>query len=215
MSIKISELPQASTVNNTDLVPIVQGGSTKKAEAMLLNLDNYSTTEQRIGTWIDGKPLYKITLTGTIPSTSVNGTMAEGKTYINIPNIDLINIVSQFFDGGDGVFINLPYLTNAGYQVKSNVNASYLSIYNGVTTYNGKTFYVTLNYTKTTDTATTNLLNTTRLMNTGELVGMGDRVELTSLANELTDNNVGEQEVKKVTPSETTEEKTEGSGDTI
>lgn len=36
MSVKISELPQASTVNNTDIIPIVQDGATKKASAGLI-----------------------------------------------------------------------------------------------------------------------------------------------------------------------------------
>lgn len=38
MSIKISELPQALSVNDTDLVPIVQSGATKRANANLIRL---------------------------------------------------------------------------------------------------------------------------------------------------------------------------------
>lgn len=53
MSIKISELPQASTVNNTDVIPIVQNGTTKQVTTELLKSINYSTTEQIIGKWID------------------------------------------------------------------------------------------------------------------------------------------------------------------
>lgn len=40
MSIKISELPQASTVNNTDLIPIVQEGTTKQATAGMISPTN-------------------------------------------------------------------------------------------------------------------------------------------------------------------------------
>jgi len=36
MSIKISNLPEADFVNNEDLIPIVQNGTTKRAEAVLL-----------------------------------------------------------------------------------------------------------------------------------------------------------------------------------
>lgn len=39
---------------------------------------------------------------------------------------------------------------------------------------------------------TAQTLNNALQTNTGSLVGMGDRTELTSLANEVTDNNVGE-----------------------
>lgn len=42
---------------------------------------NYSTTEQVIGTWIDGKPLYEITISGT-----VNG-MTSGTHTINYSDI--------------------------------------------------------------------------------------------------------------------------------
>lgn len=73
--------------------------------------------------------------------------------------------------------------------------------------------------------ATTNRsLNLMRGENTGSLVGMGDRAELTSLATELTDNNVGnteqvekqveqvKEQVKNIS-AEPIEIKTEGSGD--
>lgn len=58
----------------------------------------------------------------------------------------------------------------------------------------------------TTSASTLNLLNAP-LMNTGSLVGMGDRAELTSIASELTDTNVGEKEVTII------KDKAEGSGD--
>lgn len=220
MSIKISELPQASTVNNTDLVPIVQGESTKKAEAMLLNLDNYSTTEQRVGTWIDGRPLYRRVIAGK------NTTAGDASYRVTVTGIEAEEV--RWFDGYG--YSSVPAYIPFGYLGVTYVSGTFrldnfffgnFRKYNGVNEIFYRTTYALTNvtfivlYTKSTDTATTNSLNTTRLMNSGELVGMGDRVELTSLASELTDNNVGEQEVKEVTPSETTEEKTEGSGDTI
>lgn len=63
MNIKISEMPQATSVSGSDLIPIVQSGVSKKATKNLLN--SYSTSEQVVGTWIDGKPLYRKVITGT------------------------------------------------------------------------------------------------------------------------------------------------------
>lgn len=47
------------------------------------NLETYSTTEQRIGTWIDGKPLYRKVLTKDLSSS----TTATVGTLTNIDNI--------------------------------------------------------------------------------------------------------------------------------
>lgn len=49
----------------------------KKLLAMVLELmgnnTTYSTAEKRVGTWIDGKPLYRKVLTGTTPSGAMAG----------------------------------------------------------------------------------------------------------------------------------------------
>lgn len=75
MGIKISELPQASTVNNTDVIPIVQGGTTKKAPAGLIHP----------------------TIATTINSTSTNNEVAGAKavydenTFIEIESFNESN----------------------------------------------------------------------------------------------------------------------------
>lgn len=45
MSIKISELPEASTVGSTDIVPIVQNGETKKTQARNIKPDVFTGTD--------------------------------------------------------------------------------------------------------------------------------------------------------------------------
>lgn len=55
---------------------------------ILYNRDNYSTTEQVIGTWIDGKPLYRkvatvSAITGNNTWKSVDNAPTNVRTYIN------------------------------------------------------------------------------------------------------------------------------------
>ena len=52
----------------------------------------YSTTEQRIGTWIDGKPLYQITIQDTMPTITTDGTRVM-KT-IDISNLRIAKGIS-------------------------------------------------------------------------------------------------------------------------
>ena len=51
----------------------------------LYNPNNYSTTEQEIGTWIDGKKLYQKTITGNLPATVDTDTVVA-----NISDLDTI-----------------------------------------------------------------------------------------------------------------------------
>lgn len=54
----------------------------------LPNPNDFSTTEKRIGTWIDGKPLYQKTITGTTPNTLnsevILGTISGMETMVSI-----------------------------------------------------------------------------------------------------------------------------------
>jgi len=60
--IKVSELPSASGINNEDLFLIVQDGNSKKILASNLGLnggDAYTLEETPIGSWVDGKTIYR------------------------------------------------------------------------------------------------------------------------------------------------------------
>ena len=57
--------------------------------------NNYSTAEQRIGTWIDGKPLYRKVVTGT----TKNVVSGEIDTKIGITNVDTVISYSANVDG--------------------------------------------------------------------------------------------------------------------
>lgn len=50
------------------------------------NLDNYSLAEQRIGTWIDGKPLYKRTINfGLVGSDQIDKNFIVGNDFAKVP----------------------------------------------------------------------------------------------------------------------------------
>jgi len=59
--VKISELTEASTINDSDLIPIVQSDETKQISKSQLtrHINNYSGAETICGEWFDGKPLYR------------------------------------------------------------------------------------------------------------------------------------------------------------
>lgn len=119
---------------------------------------NYSTTEQVIGTWINGKPLYRRLLTGTIASTSSDGTYSNVTADI-ADNIDFAYIKLQIAKRTDDTVVNMPrpYIDFSN-QVWTQSNclitsAKKLQVSNSTTELNQGTYYVWVEYTKTTDTA--------------------------------------------------------------
>ena len=114
----------------------------------------YSTNETKIGTWRDGKPLYRKIIEATAPNTNANGTYVQSATSI-ANNIDNAFVEFAYLTDPYGTNAPTPYITNAGYQLKVNIgfnnNVKTLDVYNGVTTYNGCKVTASILYTKTTD----------------------------------------------------------------
>ena len=115
----------------------------------------YSTTEKRIGTWIDGKPLYQKTYTGTIP------------TGADSANVNIF-YDSTTIGSADTIFISEGYIEDiASYGITHQINTvdygSPVTFYSSIfvsTTYNtirgrvtsrfiGNKITVTIKYTKT------------------------------------------------------------------
>lgn len=106
--------------------------------------NNYSTEEQRIGTWVNGKPLYQKTFnnpilpldTGLISSKykviHIDGMAHDGDSIIKVPHSDYIGGQNYIYDGvftaSTGVFIIR----------QTNLSSAILD-------------YITIQYTKTTD----------------------------------------------------------------
>lgn len=119
----------------------------------------YSTAEQKIGVWTDGKPIYKKTFTDSfaIPDAmgSLTDKVVELSTY-GIANINEIIKVEGMLDYGDSsTRTELPWSNSNNVvtlvQTLENTKIRYRNTYKSNNTLLG---IITLYYTKTTDTAT-------------------------------------------------------------
>lgn len=117
----------------------------------------YSTEETRIGTWIDGKPLYRKVFTSRFPSSMNSGQSDVGK----ISNAE--TIVSLYGFGPDGDVENKYPLPSSGHDGYIELYAyRYPAAYTGIFIYTKlnvsslglQPFHVIVEYTKTTDQAT-------------------------------------------------------------
>ena len=117
------------SVNDKTVVTITGGGGGV----------HYSTTEQVIGTWVNGKPLYQISYPMTI-------NISCGQTVTIATLVDCEDIV--YFDGWikeSNIFYGLNDRIT-----RLTVNASGQLQFNSGSSWNGSG-YVTIRYTKTTD----------------------------------------------------------------
>jgi len=116
---------------------------------------HYSTTEQVIGTWIDGKPVYEKTIYCTIASGSETNTPHGISDISQIISIDAVTIKAS---NTNEDFRPIPF-TYATSSTDSKWYAGVTITKNNVYIEAGQSFgnrhtacYVVLKYTKTTDT---------------------------------------------------------------
>lgn len=126
------------------------------------NVHNYSTSEQVVGTWINGKPLYEKVITGTTPNVTTDGTSSSLAIDI-IPDttkVDFAFIVSSFADqGSTGSTWTMPYYSDSMRYIKSSIyynpntssRTKRLQITSNGTAYNNCTYYCVVRYTKASD----------------------------------------------------------------
>lgn len=107
----------------------------------------YSTEETRIGTWIDGKPLYRKTVFGKIPDNQKFSVIAD------IPNIDKIVSWNGGVNSSNGVFkVPIEHVDSAAYiTTVYDKNSGGLRAKTTHTAYYNADIYITIEYTKTTD----------------------------------------------------------------
>lgn len=121
----------------------------------------YSTEETVIGTWIDGKPLYRKVFVVTIPSFSDNNWVALNGTTIDeldtVCYINLVDIVDQSYFSFP--YIDRVYFASVRYfKEKVSYTTGTGICFNGnIPDLVGNTAIVVLQYTKTTDQATIEL----------------------------------------------------------
>jgi hypothetical protein len=110
---------------------------------------NYSTTEQQIGTWIDGKPIYQIIFECITPSTANTSTTIQDITALDLKGcIDLsgyIDLNGWYTPINFSNTIVSPQICFVTWcidtEIRMNVTAHAIN----------KPCYITLRYTKTTD----------------------------------------------------------------
>lgn len=139
----------AGKVSTSDLVPSKFSG-TKAVIGNQVSSGgvNYSTEEQIISTWIDGKPIYQKTIIIDNPTSATDAPYAHGIS--NFKHLIYANVV---YTRSNGVEYAEPIYINSGYCRTCAIDSTtmYISaIGDGFTQVR-----VTLQYTKTTDTATT------------------------------------------------------------
>lgn len=110
--------------------------------------NGYSTDEKRIGTWIDGKPIYRKVETISISKSS---------TDVNLSSLNIKGFISikGYFTNGTETY-SFPYLTlnSTDYAVSAFYANGYLQIRFGssvASTLLPCTVYTVIEYTKTTD----------------------------------------------------------------
>lgn len=143
---------------NSDSIDDIASTTPTTLPIVVGDANNYSTKEKVVGTWINGKPLYQITIEGVMPNVITDGTYVSTNVQHNIPNIDMPFIVESFvLDYSDWpatstLVRRLPYTTNAGYQLKASIGKTLIQYASAIKAYNGSKVYTTIQYTKTTDT---------------------------------------------------------------
>lgn len=152
MGVKISELTSATSLTGTEELPIVQSGNTKKATVQEIKNNNYSTTEQRIGTWIDGKPIYEITIV------NYSVTLSNNSALIGQLDVSVDHFVSVDWAVGTPTAQNNAWRTGylssdyySGIQVSMVNNKYNIYIFAKDSTTNPIKVMATIRYTKTTD----------------------------------------------------------------
>lgn len=112
----------------------------------LINMGTYPTEEQRVGTWIDGKPIYRIVKQKYV---------GTDKAVISLSDINFDNIWlngNSFIKTDVGICKPLNVFEADNYSIRTEINISEKNVNIwGKSTYYQGTAYVILEYTKTTD----------------------------------------------------------------
>ena len=145
-NVTIETLTDRSTL--TAIVVVQYTKTTDSAGSGTWNTDgvptvHYSTAEQVIGTWIDGKPLYAKTINfGSIPSNAtkeVDHNISDLKMTIGFEGTMMSGTVCETLPSGE----------NSSFRIQT--TSSKLKIITGASWSGWNDSYITIKYTKTTD----------------------------------------------------------------
>lgn len=157
----LTDLIEVSSVDNSSLTGYISKKESLSTVANLVKKHNYSTTEQVVGTWIDGKPVYEKTVYDT--------TGYDGGVEIDIPTgitdaENIIEIKGICSYGSNNTWQTLPFSDEQGMSFTNSViKACYFSRISGEFAIYGGSNYntqygtgitkiiLTIRYTKTTN----------------------------------------------------------------
>lgn len=122
-------------------------------------MENYSTSEQVIGTWINGKPLYEKILSGTLGSYSTSTITTDLDVALNV---ETAFIHEAFLINSSGTATNFPVIafdvdpdtmavTDKSNKVSYVGTVQKVRIIQNNSQSDGRTYYIRVRYTKTTD----------------------------------------------------------------
>lgn len=109
----------------------------------------YSTEEAKVGTWIDGKPLYRKVIIGLAP-TGTN----TWSTLFTIENAEIVGGNMLIKQGRTGPQYPAPMVLSPSGVVQYRLNGSSVDMYNTSGSYVSSEYRFCAEYTKTTDQAT-------------------------------------------------------------
>lgn len=123
---------------------IIRNGITYGGSGTITALDNYSTKEQVVGIWIDGKPLYQKTIVTNSPSTSAT-------IFLTMDSDVDIQFIECKLNESESYQFNVPFYvenqTFASIYIRNRYELEWVSS----NQYFNKECIVTVRYTKTTD----------------------------------------------------------------
>ena len=120
-----------------------------------LGTEKYSTDETAIGTWIDGKPLYRKVINLNCPTYTGSGAYVESSMDVSSLNIDYIMFKNiNIFCTSYNCFMSFDRIdvaTNKGAIIWYDITNKNIMARNNNTTFNGGSITAIIEYTKTTD----------------------------------------------------------------
>ena len=126
--------------------------------------DVYSTEETVVGTWIDGRPIYRTCLVDVLPTTADVTDIRSNVPWKDKNMDNLVNIYGSIYGSSNYPTIKASIFDNTLMRLWITPTSMCVIVKADYAPYLGRPFYLTVEYTKTTDTATIAIPSATALM---------------------------------------------------
>ena len=148
---EVQDVADDLDTNKLDKTSVKDTYSTSATDTYSCNyvngLETYSADETRVGTWIDGKPIYRKVLNLTTPNNASETNIAT------LTGIDNLTDIKGFVINEANARVNYPYYFNSGnYGVLFyRTNTGDIVCSNTYSSYQNRPIIVIIEYTKTSD----------------------------------------------------------------